>query len=461
LKNVPDKLTGSSVARGSILLTISQYLGIAIRMATVVILTRELGVRDYGLYVIAFSVYLAVSSGFFFGARRAVVADISREIGSKEFGRVRRLLVEFSALQLFLGAVLGGGVALVTLVFGDDLLHGGASEWMGLVAILVAITALKHIAWTGLVSHGSFSTIAAQRLLETAARLVAILVLVVVLDRGVGGVLEADIIAHAIGLALSFPVLVRSSAYLRSYESHRGWILPGILKAHGKWDALTSIGTQLTASATNWVVAGILDAEAVGVYSLAKRSVGFVKVGLPLKTVLTPLMARRVGDPVQLRRIFNKALQYSVQFNVLMSVIGGALAYPVFRFVFPEFFPLVLPIFLLLLLRYILSAFNTVTNPLVEAMQAQRISFITLAVRRLLYFAVSPALMLGFGVIGAAVEAVIATIILSLVKYRLVARLGLDLRIDVSSLFRFDVEDRNFVKGALLGKLKKVSLNRP
>jgi O-antigen/teichoic acid export membrane protein len=461
LAELPDKVTGATTARGSIVLTISQYLGIAIRMATVVILTRELGVRDYGLYVITFSVYLAVSSGFRLGARRAVVADISREIGAKEFGRVRRLLVEFSTLQLLLGVVLGGGVALFAFIFGDDLLHGGASEWMELVAILVAITGLKHIAWTGLTSHGNFSTIAAQHVLESVTRLVAILILVLVLDRGVRGVLEADIIAHAIGLAVSVPSLVRSSAYLRSYDFHRGWILPGILKAHGKWDALTSIGTQLTASATNWVIAGILDAEAVGVYSLAKRSVGFVKVGLPLKTVLAPLMARRVDDPAQLRRIFNKALQYSVQFNVLLAVVGGALAYPVFRFLFPDFFPIVLPLFLLLLLRYILNAYNTVTNPLVEAMQAQRISFIMLVVRRLSYFALSPGLMLGFGVIGAAVETVIATVILSLVKYRLVARLGLDLRIDVSSFFRFDAEDRNLVKGAVLGKLKKVRRNRP
>jgi O-antigen/teichoic acid export membrane protein len=460
LANVPDKITGSSTARGSIMLTASSYVGIAVRMATVVILTRELGVRDYGLYVIALSVYLAVSSGFRLAARRAVVADISREIGAKEFGRVRRLLMEFSALQVALGVTLAGGVVLFTSIFGDDLLRGDASEWMDLIVILVAMTGLQHITWAGLTSHGNFSTIAAQQIVETATRLTMIIVLVAMADRGVTGVLEADIIARAAGLVVTSAVLARSIAYLRFHPSYRGWILPGILKAHGKWDALTAIGTQLTESAANWVMAGILDVEAVGVYSLAKRSVGFVKVGLPIKVVLTPLMARRVGDPAQLRRIFNKALQYSVQFDVLMAIAGGAVAYPVFKFLFPDFFPLVLPVFLLLLLRYTLNTYNTVTNPLVEAMQSQRILFIMLAVRRLSYFALSPPLMLGIGVIGAAVETVIVTVILTLVKYRLVARLGLDLRIDASSFIRFDSEDRNLFKGALLGKLKKVKRHR-
>ncbi len=158
------------------------------------------------------------------------------------------------------------------------------------------------------------------------------------------------------------------------------------------------------------------------------------------------LIARRVGDPAQLRRIFTKALQYSVQFNVLMAVAGGALAYPVF---------------LLLLLRYVLNAYNTVTNPLVEAMQAQRYSFVMLAVRRLSYFALSPVLMIGLGVVGAALESVFATIIMGLVKYCLISRLGLGLRIDVSSFFRFEAEDRELARGALMGKLRKVGLNRP
>ena len=131
------------------------------------------------------------------------------------------------------------------------------------------------------------------------------------------------------------------------------------------------------------------------------------------------------------------------------------MAYPVFRFLFPDYFPLVYPLFLLLLARYILNAFNAVTSPLVDSMQAQRISFIMLIVRRLSYFVLSPALMLGFGVIGAALEAVIATVILSVVKYRLVARLGLNLSIDVSSFFRFDAEDRGLVKRAVLGKMRK------
>ncbi len=448
------------MARGSIPLAVSQYLSIAIRMATMVILTWELGVRDYGLYVIAFAVNLAVSSVFKLGATRTVTADISIEIGAKKFGRVRRLLLEFSALQLVLGLVIGGGVALFTFVFGDRLPPSVPPEWMSLVAILVAMSGLDNIAQTGLTSHGKFGALAARPVLNAVTKLIAILVLVLVLDRGVRGVLEADIIANAIWLAVSLPVLVRSSAYLRFHTPHPGWILPGIFKAHGKWDALTAIATQLTESATNWIMAGILDVEAVGVYTLAKRSVGFVKVGLPLKTVLSPLMARRVGDPAQLRRIFNKTLQYSVQLNVLMAMAGGALAYPVFKFLFPDFFPLVLPLFLLLLLRYILNAYNTVTTPLVEAMQSQRILFIMFAVRRLSYFALSPALMLGIGVIGAAVETVITTVILTLVKYRLVARLGLSLRIDASSFFRFDGEDRKLVKGAVFGKLKKVRRKR-
>ena len=44
---------------------------------------------------------------------------------------------------------------------------------------------------------------------------------------------------------------------------------------------------------------------------------------------------------------------------------------------------------------------------------------------------------------------------------RLISRLGLGLRIDVLSVFRFETEDRELIKGALMGKLSKVRLNRP
>jgi O-antigen/teichoic acid export membrane protein len=460
LENVPDRMTGLSAARGSILLSASSYLGIAIRLATVVIVTRELGAHDYGVYVLTLSVQLAISSGYYLGAGRAVIADISRQIGQKQFGRVRRLLTEYSALQLTLAVILGGGVALFIPVFSGGLLNDSASDWLGLIAILVAMAALGRIVSTGLTSHGNFSALAARKLVEVIGRLVAALVLVSFLHRGIGGVLEADIIAQGAGLLVSFFFLARSTSYLRFHTPHRSWVLPGILKAHGKWDILTSVGSQLTESGANWVTAGILNAEAVGILALAKRSMGFAKSGLPLKTVLTPLMARRVSDPAQVRRIFSKAIQYRVQLNILMVIVGGALAYPVFRLLFPDFFPLVLPVFLLLLLRYFLNAYNVVTNPLVEAMQAQRISFSMIVVRRISYFALSPALMIGLGVIGAALEAVIATVIMSLVKYRLIARLGLGLRIEISSFFRFDAEDRNLIKRILPGRLRKLGLNR-
>ena len=454
-------MTGTDIARGSVLLTISSYLGIAMRMATMVVLTRELGARDYGFYILALSVHLAVSSGYFLGAGKAVIADVSREIGTKQYGRARRLLTEYAGLQLVLGLLLAGGVALFIPVFGDGLVHDRISDWLSLIAVLVAMTALRRIAAAGLTSHGNFGTIAIQQLLENGVRLIAVLALVLGLERGVGGVLEADIIALAFGLVVSFAMLARSTAYLRFHPSHSGWVLPGIYKAHGKWDVITSIGTQLTESAANWVMAGILNAEAVGIYAVAKRSIGFAKSGMPFKKVLAPIMARRASDPAQLRRIFNKALQYWVQFNVLWAVVGGALAYPVFRLLFPDFFPSILPIFLLLLVRHVLNAYNVVTNPLVQAMQAQKISFVMLVVRRASYFALSPALMIGLGVLGAAVETVITVIIMSLVKYRLIARLGLGLRIDVFTFFRFDAEDRHLVRGALTGKLGKIRLNRP
>jgi Na+-driven multidrug efflux pump len=96
-----------------------------------------------------------------------------------------------------------------------------------------------------------------------------------------------------------------------------------------------------------------------------------------------------------------------------------------------------------------------VTNPLVEAHQAQRISFSMTVVRRVLYFALSPGLMLGLGVVGAAVETVIAAIVMSLVKYRLIAKLNLNLKIDAKSFLRFDADDRQLVKGLLMGKLRR------
>ncbi len=456
----PDELTGRAAAHGSVLLTGASFVGIAIRMATMVILTRELGASDFGLYVLAFSVHLAISSGYFLAAHGAVIADTSRYIGAQSYGSARRLLTEYSALQLLLGVILAGGTAVFIPFFRGGLLHEKASDWLVLLAVLVALTALKKITSASLSSHGNFGVMAAQQLVEALARLIAIVVLVLGLGRGIGGALEADVIGYASGLVVATVMAALAMSYMRACPSRSGWILPSLYKKHGKWDVLTAIGTQLTQSAANWVMAGILSTEAVGIYAVAKRSIGFAKSAMPLKTVMSPLMARHVSDPARLRRIFNKSLQYRVQLNLLLAIVGGALAYPVFRLLFPDFFPLVLVLFLLLLLRYVLNSYNVVTNPLIQAMQAQRMSFGLLVVRRALYIALSPVLMVAFGVVGAAVESLVTTLVISVVKYRLVARLGLRLKIDVSSFFRFEPEDRALVREVMVGKLKRFRTRR-
>ena len=444
----PGKLTGKAAARGSVLLTINGILGMAIGLVSMVVLTRALGVSDYGVYILLLSVHHALSGVFQLGAGSAVIADISRDIGARRYDRVKRFLLEYSVIQMVLALVLAGAIvagrSFLADRFGSDVGQG-----LSLIAVLMVVTAFRNVINVALSSHGEFGVLAFWNGAGSVLRLGGILFFVVTLDLAVPGALLADVVAQAVGIAAVTALMVRRLAYLRTQARFRGWLLPAVLKAHGKWSVFLSAGVHFSANWTTWVIALILNTEAVATYAVAKRLVAPAKVVLPLKTVLSPLLARQADDMIRVRYILQKSLQYRFLLSAVMALTGSLLAYPALALLFPELYPAVVPVFQILLFRLVVRAPRDVLNPLFTAMQMQRYSFYTFLIGQATFLIIGVPFIYFFGLIGAAMEAVIATLILGIMAYWLAVRMDPSLKIAPGLLLEFGRADWDFIKDVL------------
>ena len=449
----PRQLTGRSTARGSALLTITGFIQMGIGLVSMVILTRALGVSGYGVYIVLRSVYEAACAGFQLGAGQVVIADVSREIGKGRFDRCKRLLLDFSwtqiVLSLVLSLVLAGATLavrpIVTTRFGEDVTQG-----LFLVSLWLLITGVKNIVRVGLTTHGAFGALVFWSVAESLLRFGGILVFVVGFDSGIPGVLLADIAALCVALLLVAVPLLRSVSYLRGRERFREWLLPGVLRAHGKWSVFLTAGTHASAGWKTWILAFLIDAEAVAIYEIAKRLVVPAKVLLPLKTVLSPLLSRHIGDPARIQHLVHMSLRYRFLLSVFATLIGSIIAYPVFAVLFPDIYPEGVLIFQILLFRLVVRAPSDVLNPFFSATQMQRYSFYTFLLGELTLVGVGIPLIYLFGLVGAAVEAVFATMLVAIVGYRLAVSMDPGLKISPRMLLRLNREDWTLAKDVLL-----------
>lgn len=305
LRALDSPTAGGKVIRGGVLRLVTYLAGIGIGIASAALMTRHLGVEDFGSYVIVTSLIAIVA-----GLGEAGVPNIAaREFATRDREDRDRLIANVLGIRLLI-AVLGVAVATgFAILAGYDSTMVVGTVLAG-IALLIATIQQTYSIPIGVSLR--FGSIAALDLLRQAAFVAVVLILVLV-GAGLLPFLAATIPASLVTLAVAVPLVRGLGPLLPRFERSQ-WL--GILRLVGIYAAAAAVGT-IYVSAVIVTTSLVGTAEESG-YLGAGFRVFTVLIGIPLLLVSTafPVLARAAHTD-------QARLEYAVQRLVDIALIVG------------------------------------------------------------------------------------------------------------------------------------------
>ena len=296
---------GGRVIRGGVLRIASYVVGVGLGIGSAALMTRHLGVEDFGKYVIVTSLIAMVA-----GLSEAGVANIAaREFATREPAERNKLIANVLGIRLAvacLGVVAAAGFAVLAdydramtlgvLLAGVGLVLGTAQQTYA-IPIGVALR---------------FGWLSALDLLRQVA-FVALVVVLVFADAGLLPFLAATIPASGVALALAVP-LVRGTAPLMPRFDRAEWLRIGRLV--GVYAAAAAAGTIYVSAVV--VTTSLVGTEDQSGYLGAAFRVFSVLVAIPILLVSSafPVLARAASTD-------RERLQYVIQRLLDIALIAG------------------------------------------------------------------------------------------------------------------------------------------
>jgi O-antigen/teichoic acid export membrane protein len=296
---------GARVIRGGMLRVGSYVAGVGLGVVSAALMTRHLGVEDFGRYVIVTSLIAIVA-----GLGEAGVPNIAaREFATREREERDRLMANVLGIRLAV-AVVGVGVAtLFALVAGYDSTMVVGTVLAGIGLVLATVQQTYSIPIGVSLRFGWLSTLDLLR----QATFVALVVVLVLAGAGLLPFLAATIPASLVVLVVSIP-LVRGLGPLLPRFERAEWL--AILRLVGIYAAAAAAGT-IYVSAVIVTTSLVGTAEDSGFLGAAFR-VFVILGGIPMLLVSTafPVLARAAHTD-------RERLQYAFQRLVDIALIVG------------------------------------------------------------------------------------------------------------------------------------------
>jgi O-antigen/teichoic acid export membrane protein len=297
---------GGRVIRGGMLRTGTYGAGVALGIVSAALMTRHLGVEDFGKYVIVTSLIAIVA-----GLTEAGISNIAaREFATQERDERDRLIANVLGIRTSIACF--GVVAAVAfaVMAGYDRTMVVGTLLAGIGLVIGTVQQTYSIPIGVLLRFGWLSTLDLLR--QTA--FVAVVVVLLLADAGLLPFLAATIPASLIVLALAIP-LVRGTAPLLPHFERSEWLR--ILRLVGIYAAAAAVGT-IYVSAVIVTTSLVGTAEESGLLGAAFR-IFTVLAGIPLLLVSTafPVLARAAHTD-------RERLQYGVQRLVDIALIVGS-----------------------------------------------------------------------------------------------------------------------------------------
>ena len=303
LRVLDSPTAGGRVIRGGVLRTGTYAAGVVLGIASAALMTRHLGVQDFGRYVIVTSLIAIVS-----GLTEAGVTNIAaREFATRAPADRNRLIANVIGIRLTVACVGVVAATAFAAAAGYDrtMLVGTLVAGVGLVIATVQQTYSIPI---GVALR--FGWLSALDLLRQLS-FVAVVVVLLLADAGLLSFLAATIPASLLVLLVAIP-LVRGTAPLLPRFERAEWLR--ILRLVGVYAAAAAVGT-IYVSAVIVTTSLVGTAEESGYLGAAFR-IFTVLAGIPLLLVSTafPVLARAAHAD-------RERLEYAVQRLIDIALI--------------------------------------------------------------------------------------------------------------------------------------------
>jgi O-antigen/teichoic acid export membrane protein len=305
LRVLDSPTAGARIIRGGALRTGTYIAGVALGIGSAALMTRHLGVEDFGKYVIVTSLIAIVA-----GLTDVGLSNIAaREFATLEREERDRLIANVLGIRLTIAAVGVGAATGFAALAGYDsvMVVGTVLAGVGLVIATaqqtysIPIGAALRFGWLGTLD-----------LLRQVA-FVAVVVVLLLADAGLLPFLAATIPASVLALAVAIPLVRRIAPLLPRFERSE-WVK--VLRLIGVYAAAAAVGT-IYVSAVIVTTSLVGTADESGYLGAAFR-IFTVLAGVPLLLVSTafPVLARAAHTDYE-------RLQYAVQRLVDIALVVG------------------------------------------------------------------------------------------------------------------------------------------
>lgn len=432
------------IFKGAVALTASSIIIRLISLLTVILVTRHINLRDYGIYILFLSLLgpFNIFSGL--GMDELITADVARSFGEKQYDYGRRLLSGFLRMRVFILA----GMVVLGWLFRDYLSTHYAIDFAQYFIFLIAYVVLQYLRnAAGMIFQISekFSYLAWINIVEVFGKLLIVAGVVATIGLNLQFLILANIITTLIVVLIFMPMAVKWYRVIPRIAPYEGAVILPVIKAHGKWQMAINIISSLMATVTYWLLKVFLSTEAVAIFSLAQSMFSALAALVPVKTIMMPVMARKSADERMISHLTERVTKYSLLIFMLIIISGFVLVSPMVHLFFPKYLAAI-PIFKILIFKLLFNAFAFTQVPFLYVYKNQRFLFASALFDALLVLAVSPLLMQLWGVSGLVIESLLTLTIITGFREWYIRRRYAVKSISLKSLFSFDQYDRVLLK---------------
>ncbi|PIQ91715.1 MAG: hypothetical protein COV70_02285 [Parcubacteria group bacterium CG11_big_fil_rev_8_21_14_0_20_39_22] len=428
---------------------------------TFLILT-SLTLYQYGVFQLLLSVYSAFTDLLSVGGG-VVNNDISRHIGAGEEGKAKKIYKEYAVMRIVAGILLWAG-----FFFGADLFAERYSVEFVREVRLISFLFLTEVVFTSmrtLISlRMNFAAAASRSAIYKAFQFFILLYFFVFSEIGLRELFLSMIIGSSLSLLFLISPFMRSYRIWKGEKTEKGFAILRLFKSYGKWEVFSQVGSKTTSRIKPWLIKIFISTEAVAIFTVANSAVGAVKDMLPFKT-LNVLIPLRVQDNNSFQRIFTYGMKYMALLSIIFMIGGMVLAPIVITFIFPQYIES-LPLFFLIISALPIMAVSIVVVSFLITLRKQKFLFLHSVIRNVLGLSFYLILLPAIGIWGLALERFVTPLIVLIISFFYIKKLGLQIRFENRKLFTFGKEDRDFVKDifkifkkSTMAKISKLKLS--
>lgn len=441
----------------------SNFIARFLSFFSVLLIVRGLSLYEYGILTLAMSVTGPVAAFAGFGLDSVFTADTARYIGEKNYARARKLISEFIKNKII--------ITLAILICGW-FLRGMLEKQYGTIistyfiwlAVWVLVQTLRAIADLLAQIYERFVVLSVTNVLETVVKLIVVLIFWKTIGLTVISVLWVYIISKFVSfLIAAAPIYISQRALAKlAPKSEEKSVMWDIMKRHGKWEMARNILSNITSNLKPWLIKIILNTESVAIYSFATTIFSVISQLLPIKSVIFPIIIKRINDKNFSSLLAQKVGKYSVLFYILVIIvffITGDYAVALF---FPKYILSVILI-KLMLFNLLITAISASQSVILYGLRKQKIllffSDFVIVISRLILL---PLLILWFGLPGTAAEMIVAPLLVVIFfEYYLRSKMKI-ITWRWKDLFVFDQYDKWFFEKILVkAGLRKAGKDLP